>query len=107
LIADAGDALGCGAHVATLRRTRIGSLDVSEAVAMDAVGPETVIDVAHALRDMPSLEVDEETAASLRMGRRPAAAGAADGELLVLSPTGPVGVAEAAQGVLRPVVVLS
>lgn len=36
LAADIGTLLGCGAHLAALRRTRIGSLRVEEAVTLDA-----------------------------------------------------------------------
>lgn len=37
LAADIGGALGCGAHLAALRRTRIGALDVAQAQALDAL----------------------------------------------------------------------
>ncbi|MDD5248269.1 MAG: tRNA pseudouridine(55) synthase TruB [Rhodocyclaceae bacterium] len=37
LAADIGAALGCGAHLAALRRTRIGALDVAAAVGLDAL----------------------------------------------------------------------
>ena len=35
LAADIGAALGCGAHLAALRRTRIGALDVAAAIGLD------------------------------------------------------------------------
>ncbi len=37
LAADIGAALGCGAHLAGLRRTRIGTLDVADAVGLDVL----------------------------------------------------------------------
>lgn len=37
LAADIGSALGCGAHLAALRRTRVGTLDIAEAVTLDAI----------------------------------------------------------------------
>ena len=37
LAADIGAALGCGAHLAALRRTRIGALDIAYAVGLDAL----------------------------------------------------------------------
>ena len=37
LAADIGAALGCGAHLAALRRTRIGGLDVAAAVGLDVL----------------------------------------------------------------------
>ena len=35
LAADIGEALGCGAHLATLRRTRSGPLDIAQAITLD------------------------------------------------------------------------
>jgi tRNA pseudouridine55 synthase len=35
LAADLGEALGCGAHLTALRRTRIGSLDVADAISLE------------------------------------------------------------------------
>lgn len=37
LAADIGAALGCGAHLAALRRTRVGSLDVSNALTLEDI----------------------------------------------------------------------
>jgi tRNA pseudouridine55 synthase len=37
LAQDIGERLGCGAHLVALRRTRVGTLDVADAVALDAV----------------------------------------------------------------------
>jgi tRNA pseudouridine55 synthase len=46
LAADIGSALGCGAHLAALRRTRVGSLDIAQAVTL-----ETIEAMAAELRD--------------------------------------------------------
>lgn len=37
LAADIGAALGCGAHLSALRRTRVGSMDISSAVTLPAI----------------------------------------------------------------------
>lgn len=37
LAADIGEALGCGAHLAALRRTRVGSLDIAQAVTLATI----------------------------------------------------------------------
>lgn len=37
LVEDIGAAMGCGAHVRTLRRTRIGDLDLARAVTLEAI----------------------------------------------------------------------
>lgn len=38
LAADIGMALGCGAHLAALRRTRVGTLDLANAVTLERIG---------------------------------------------------------------------
>jgi tRNA pseudouridine55 synthase len=43
LVSDLGDALGPGAHVSALRRTRVGDLDVAEAVTLEALGKPGVL----------------------------------------------------------------
>ncbi len=75
LVADLGDALGPGAHITALRRTRVGSLDVSEAVALDALEPEAV--ASHLLtprqwaaRSVPCLECTDEQTVRTRQGQR-------------------------------------
>ena len=37
LAADIGNALGCGAHLSALRRTRVGNLDIAQAVTIEAI----------------------------------------------------------------------
>ncbi|MDP2195716.1 MAG: tRNA pseudouridine(55) synthase TruB [Rhodocyclaceae bacterium] len=37
LAADIGSALGCGAHLAALRRTRVGMLDLAQAITLEAI----------------------------------------------------------------------
>lgn len=77
---DLGAALGCGAHVSALRRTRSGSLtlehahplEVIEAAAADDPSGDAVerflTPVASGLADWPALEVDEARAASVFHG---------------------------------------
>jgi len=76
---DLGAALGCGGHVAALRRTAVGRFTVAQAVSLDALTPETLAEhllppeavVAH----LPRLDVDETSAARLLMGQRLTAPG--------------------------------
>ncbi len=42
LAADIGEALGCGAHLAALRRTRIASLAIEDAVGLEALEAKTL-----------------------------------------------------------------
>jgi tRNA pseudouridine55 synthase len=76
LVADVGEALGCGAHVASLRRTRVGALEVADAVTLEALqaSADPAIHLvplrtwlAHRL---PAVTCDAETAARIRQGQR-------------------------------------
>ena len=91
LINDIGDALGCGAHMTALRRTETGGFDLSEAVALDEVGPEHLRPLAEAVRVLPAIEVTEAHATDVSFGRKlPAdiAGNLADGEVVALSSDG-------------------
>ena len=68
LAADLGAALGGGAHLRNLRRTRIGSFGVDEATTLGAVTAAHVLSPAQALRDMPQVELDDEMARSVSHG---------------------------------------
>jgi tRNA pseudouridine55 synthase len=59
LAADLGTALGGGAHVRNLRRTRVGSFSVDEAHRLDELTPAHVLTPVQALRDMPQVEIDD------------------------------------------------
>jgi tRNA pseudouridine55 synthase len=65
---DLGRALGGGAHVANLRRTRIGSFGDAEMRPLDSIGPEAVLTPAEAMRDLDSVTVEPAAAASIRTG---------------------------------------
>ena len=56
LAADIGSALGGGGHLRALRRTAIGSFSVDEA---RPVGAPSLLSMAEALRDYPSVSIDE------------------------------------------------
>ncbi|HLF70203.1 MAG TPA: tRNA pseudouridine(55) synthase TruB, partial [Actinomycetota bacterium] len=61
LVADIGEAIGCGAHLIELRRTSIGSFTVSEctplAVIEQAPQEHPLLSMAEAMRDFPNLTV--------------------------------------------------
>ncbi len=69
LAADIGVALGGGAHLRNLRRTAIGSFDVSQARLLEVVGDEHVVSPADALRDYPSVTIDAEQRVAVGFGR--------------------------------------
>ena len=69
LAADLGTALGGGAHLRSLRRTRIGSFGVDEAHPLEGLGADHVLAPADALRDYPLVTVDADTAEGVSHGR--------------------------------------
>ena len=105
---DLGAALGCGGHVAALRRTAVGRFILADAVPLDALTPENVaghlLPPKAAVAHLPRLDVDESDAARLVMGQRlPAAPGAAPGTMAAFGPDGQfLGVVEIDGDVIRP-----
>lgn len=69
LAADLGAALGGGAHLRDLRRTAIGSFSIDEAVALERLTPDTLLDPAQAMRDLALVTVDESVAADIAHGK--------------------------------------
>jgi tRNA pseudouridine55 synthase len=107
LAADLGEALGCGAHLAALRRTGSGGFDVDDAI--DLEGLLNLDDDARMARLLPvdapvasleRLDVDEAAATHLEHGRRPVTT-AADGQYRAYGPAGFLGVVEAEAAELR------
>jgi tRNA pseudouridine55 synthase len=66
LAADRGPALGGGAHLRNLRRTAIGSFTLAEAGPLATAG---VLTPAQAMRDYPSVEIDDEQRTLVGFGR--------------------------------------
>ena len=112
LAEDLGRALGGGAHVTNLRRTRIGSFGSDDMHPLDAIGPEQVLTPAQAMRDLEAVTVDTAAAASIRTGlpldRVPLGA-AGDGPWAMLDEAGALLAVYEATGSdrIRPAVVLA
>ncbi len=85
LVAEVGRALGCGAHLVRLVRTRIGPFAVEDAVPPEAPGRPLPIEVAVA--HLPRLDLEPEEATAARHGRVLAPAGIA-GPYAVFGPGG-------------------
>ena len=74
---DLGAALGCGAHIGTLRRTRSGSFEISQARTLEELAKlsedgrlsEALIPNADLLPDYPLEQVDDSVAQQIRHGR--------------------------------------
>lgn len=92
---DLGAALGVGGHLTALRRTAVGSFDLSVARTLEQLGDDfSLVPIAEAARaSFASVDLDDEQAAHVRFGRGldlilpgdgPHAVFAPDGEFLAL-----------------------
>ncbi len=75
---DLGRALGSAAHLAALRRTRVGGLTLAEAVPLDALEQDgrallvaRLLPADRAVQHLPSLRLNDAAAADVRHGREP------------------------------------
>ena len=109
LAEDIGRALGCGAHLAGLRRTATGGFGIDAAVALgdleamdDATRNSMLLPVAALLRDLPPLQLAVADAARFRQGGAVPAPGLGDGACAAFAGKELLGVADAAAGVARP-----
>jgi tRNA pseudouridine55 synthase len=111
LAEDIGAALGCGAHLAGLRRTALGRFHVEAAAtpeALEALSAEErvtrVLPLSVLLVDLPRAELDESAEARLRQGQALKSSSLGEGLYGLYGPGGTVigvGIAEAG-GTLRP-----
>jgi tRNA pseudouridine55 synthase len=76
LCAQIGQRIGCGGHMAGLRRIHCGGFAVHEAIGLDelailprAQGRERIIPMAEALRELPALRADAGLLAHIAQGR--------------------------------------
>lgn len=69
LAADLGASLGGGAHLRALRRTRVGSFGLDEAVPVEQVGIERLLPPAEALRDLATVAVDGDLLVAVGHGK--------------------------------------
>jgi tRNA pseudouridine55 synthase len=97
LAQDIGAALGCGAHLAALRRTGSGRFRIDDAVGLEvlaAMSPESrlrrLLPLAELLVGLPRAELDAPSAARLRNGQALPVSGLAQGLCGVFGPDGAV-----------------
>jgi len=69
LARDIGAALGCGAHLAALRRTAVGPLQLEDAVAPEAVSAGALRDAAILVAHLPRRDVDKKERDAVLHGR--------------------------------------
>jgi tRNA pseudouridine55 synthase len=87
---DVGAALGVGGHLTALRRTAVGSFDLSVARTLDELAEElAVVPIADAARaSFASVDLDEEQASHVRVGRALDLSLPGDGLHAVFAPDG-------------------
>jgi tRNA pseudouridine55 synthase len=88
LAADLGASLGCGAHLAALRRTSVGPFTLDEARPLEDL---RLLPAAEVTRVLPGVTVDEATAGAIASGKVLDAerlAGPGEGPWAVLGPDG-------------------
>lgn len=69
---DLGEALGVGGHLTSLRRSRIGSFDVRNAMQLEGFeGPLPILQSVEAVKSvLPTLEITSEETLAIRQGKR-------------------------------------
>ncbi len=109
LAEDIGRELGCGAHLAGLRRTATGGFGIDAAVTLedleamdDAARDGILLPVATLLRDLPPLRLAAADAARFRQGGAVPAPGFGDGACAAFAGEELLGVADAAAGLAQP-----
>ncbi len=114
LARDLGEALGCGAHIAALRRLWVDPFRQPQMVTLDELRTQLAADedarglwllpLAAGLAGYPRIELDDERLRRFRMGQRLRDAGFAAGEVAVFDAAGqPAGLARVdASGLLAP-----
>lgn len=106
LARDLGERLGTGAHLTALRRESIGSLQVADALPLDALGPDSrPWPLGAVLSHLPRVALDEAGRTDVAHGRP--VAGVEMGTVALLSGNDVVAVAEGDGESLRPSVVLT
>jgi tRNA pseudouridine55 synthase len=109
LAEDLGEALGCGAHLAALRRTAAGSFDIADAITLDglcelvaAERERRLLPVDAGCATLPRVDLAPSEVAGFRDGQAIVRAGIADGTYRTYAGSVFAGVACAASGTLRP-----
>lgn len=108
LAQDIGAALGCGAHLGGLRRTRVGPFQVRDAIGLEALEElapdlrrERLLPVDALLQSLPRVDLDPQACESLEHGQQVACGAASAQRARVYGPHGRLlGVASVDHGTL-------
>ena len=106
LARDLGRALGCGAHLRALRRMRVGTLSVDEAIVPDGVTPAAVRPPGDAIAHLRRVAVSDPEGIALRHGRRVPTDLAPGAPVGIFAGDELIAVGAVEDGVLQPRVVL-
>ena len=110
LARDLARALGTRGHVSALRRTRVGPFRISDAISLEllndlshsARAEESMLPVMTALADIPALAVTENEADRIRHGQAVNLPTARSGTICLTFGGLPLAVAEASEGIVKP-----
>lgn len=110
LAADIGNALGCGAHLSALRRTRVGSLDIAQAVTLETIegmavdARDCLLQPTDALlAGLPVVQLNDQETARILHGQPIRWNGVASSQPRLFGPQGFIGQGEcSADGWLKP-----
>ncbi|MDQ4143212.1 MAG: tRNA pseudouridine(55) synthase TruB [Actinomycetota bacterium] len=69
LVHDIGEALGCGGHLVSLRRTAAGGFLEDDALDLEIVDQDALRPLGEAVRDLQRVDIDEAAAAAVSHGR--------------------------------------
>lgn len=67
---DLGQAMGCGAHLSRLHRTKVGRFSIDQATPLDEAAPEHLLPLKEALLPMPLVPLTETQVHHIREGRQ-------------------------------------
>ena len=107
LARDLGERLGCGAHLAALRRTAVGPFRLDDAVAPQAVTAADVRDPAALVADLPRRVLTGDEREAIRHGRPIPGRESESGTIVLMADGSLLGVGEVVDGQLKPRVVLA
>ena len=109
LAADLGDALGCGAHLAALRRTATGGFTIDDAVTLQALEQLTEVErdakllpMAVLVAHLPSLRISADIARLFLQGQAIPADDTLPGPVAVFDSDALLGVADVGAGSAKP-----
>ena len=107
LARDLGEELGCGAHLATLVRTRVGPFRLEDAVLPERLTAADLRDPATLVAELPRRDLDETARVAVTHGRPVSAGKGEEGSVALFADGHLVAVAEREGDLLKPRVVVA